>query len=164
MGYQFLFEGGIQNSYYFETQMGLIYEIRFKPTPYLFGNEMQTIANNVFEFGILMQFNPSLKFPSEDKKIGATVVAIFIDFYNRIGNAVSIYICDSSDGKEFIRKRKFDSWFSEFNDEIFLKIDEMILDKNNNKFPISLIIGKDNPFRHQIIDAFIQIAIDNSKD
>ena len=40
----------------------------------------------------------------------------------------------------------------------------MILDKDNNRFPISLIIGKDNPFRHQIIDAFIEIAITNSKD
>ena len=122
MGYSFLFEGGNQNSYYFETQMGLIYEIRFKPTPYLFGNEMQSIANNVFEFGILMQFNPTLKFPSEDKKIGATVVAIFIDFYNRIGNAVSIYICDSSNGKEFIRKENSMLGFQNLMMKYFLKL------------------------------------------
>ena len=162
MAYQFIYEGGFQNSYYFETEFGLIYEIRFKPTPYLFGNEMQDISESVFEFGILLQFNPNLKSPSEDKEIGATVVAIFIDFYNKIGNAISIYICDSSDGREFTRKRKFDSWFSEFNNDIFLKIDEVILDINNNKFPISLIIAKDNPFRHQIVDAFIAIAFDNS--
>ena len=90
-------------------------------------------------------------------------MAIFIDFYNKIGNAISIYICDSSDGREFIRKRKFDSWFSEFHDDIFLKINQVILDNDNRKFPISLIIGKDNPFRHKIIDAFIAIAIHNSK-
>ncbi len=164
MGYQFLYEGGNQNSYYFETEIGLIYEIRFKPTPYLFGNEMQDIRESVFEFGILLQFNPNSKLPSEDKEIGATVVAIFIDFYSRIGNAISIYICDSSDGREFIRKRKFDSWFSEFNNDVFLKIDEVILDNNDKKFPVSLVIAKNNPFRHQIIDAFIAIAMDNSKN
>ena len=90
-------------------------------------------------------------------------MAIFIDFYFKKGNAVSIYICDSSDGKEFIRKKKFDQWFNEFNNETFLKIDEMIVDKNKNKFPISLIISKSNPKRTIIIDAFIKIAMNHSK-
>lgn len=163
MVYKFLFEGGSNNSYYFETFNGCIYEIRFKPTPYLFENESKEIRDNVFEFAILLEYNPDAKLPSKDKNIGATVVAVFIDFYQKIGNAVSIYICDSSDGKEFIRKRKFDAWFSEFNDETFVKVDEMITDKKNNKYPISLIISKSNPFRKQIINAFIEISLGSSK-
>lgn len=163
MSYPFIYEGGEQNSYYFESKAGLIYEIKFKPTPYLFENELYEVKNNVFEFGIVVQFNPTSKFPSLDKNIGVTVVNIFIDFYRRFGNVVSIYICDSSDGKEFIRKRKFDFWFSKFNDEIFVKIDEIIVDKDNKKFPISLIIAKENPYRPQIIKAFRAFGLNNSK-
>jgi hypothetical protein len=163
MNYQFIYIGGIHNSYFFETNGGIIYEIKFKPTPYLFGNDVKEISKNLFEFAILVEYKPALKLPPRDKKIGATVVAIFIDFYFKKGNAVSIYICDSSDGKEFIRKKKFDQWFNEFNNETFLKIDEMIVDKNKNKFPISLIISKSNPKRAIIIDAFIKIAMNHSK-
>ncbi|NJM80949.1 MAG: hypothetical protein HC854_17455 [Flavobacterium sp.] len=92
MVYKFLFEGGSNNSYYFETNNGCIYEIRFKPTPYLFENESKEIRNNVFEFAILLEYNPNVKLPSKDKNMGATVVAVFIDFYKKIGNAASIYI------------------------------------------------------------------------
>jgi len=163
MIYPFYFGGGMHNSYYFETNIGIIYEVKFKGTPYLFKNTTDEISKNIFEFAILVEYNPTSKMPPEDKKIGATVVAVFLDFYNKYKNTISIYICDSSDGKEFIRKRKFDQWFTEFNDFTFVKVDEVIADKNNNKFPISLIISKLNPNRAQIIDAFIEIAINHSK-
>jgi len=163
MNYQFIFDGGTDNSYFFETNSGIVYQIKFKPTPYLFGNDCKEISEYIYEFAILVEYNVTQKLPSNDKKIGATVVAVFIDFYLRIGKAISVYICDSSDGKEFIRKRKFDQWFTEFNDDTFVKIDEMITDKNKNKFPISLIISKSNPYRSQIFEAFIEISLKNSK-
>jgi hypothetical protein len=151
------------NSYLFETDLEIIYQIKFKPTPYLFGDHIIDVSEYIFEFIIDVVNNPNSKLPPNDKKVGATVVAIFIDFYAKIGNAVSIYICESSDGKEFIRKRKFDQWFAQFNDNTFVKIDEMIVDSNKKLFPISLIISKLNPKRAMIIDAFIEIATINSK-
>ncbi len=163
MNYPFYFGGGKHNSYYFETNNGVHYEIKFKETPYLFKNFPKEISKYVFEFAILVEYNPTSKMPPEDKKIGATVVAVFLDFYSKYDNPISIYICDSSDGKEFIRKRKFDQWFAEFNNFNFVKVDEVIADKENNKFPISLIISKSNPNRTAIIDAFIEIAINNAK-
>jgi hypothetical protein len=36
MLYKFYFEGGQNNSYFFETKEEIIYEIIFKPSPYLF--------------------------------------------------------------------------------------------------------------------------------
>lgn len=43
MNYQFIFDGGTDNSYFFETNSGIIYQIKFKPTPYLFGNDFKEI-------------------------------------------------------------------------------------------------------------------------
>ncbi|MBC7643175.1 MAG: hypothetical protein H7174_12720 [Flavobacterium sp.] len=124
MLYNYFFEGGINNSYFFETNEEVIYEIVFKPTPYLFELKNIEIIENTFEFSILLKYNPNPKTPSNDKKIGATVVAIFIDFYSRRNKAISVYICESSDGKELARKRKFDHWFQEYNDDIFVKVDK----------------------------------------
>ena len=122
MPYNYFFEGGQNNSYFFETNEEIIYEVVFKPTPYLFELENIEILENTFEFSILLKFNPNAKLPSNDKKIGATVVAIFVDFYSHKSKSISVYICESSDGKELARKRKFDQWFREYNDETFIKV------------------------------------------
>ena len=163
MQYKFYFYGGRKNSYFFETSDGLIYEINFKFTPYLFELKNVEITENTFEFSILLYYNPNSKLSSNDKKIGATVVAIFMDFYSKKNKAVSIYICDAADGKELVRKRKFDQWFLEYNDNTFVKVDEMLVDKENNKFPISLILSKLNPYRAEIFEAFIQMSMNNKK-
>ena len=163
MHYKFYFDGGQNNSYFFETVEGIIYEIIFKFTPYLFDLKNVEIIENTFEFSIVVNYNPNSKLPSNDKKIGATVVAIFMDFYLKRNKAISVYICDSGDGKELVRKRKFDQWFLEYNDETFVKVDEMLMDKQNNKFPISLIISKSNPYRAEIFEAFVQMSMNNKK-
>ncbi len=154
MSYKFIFGGGLSNSYFFETFDGVIYQIKFKPTPYLFGEQQTEISENVFEFSILVEFNPNPKLSAADKKIGKTAVAIFLDFYQKNGNSISVYICDSSDGKQLIRKRKFDQFF---------KIDEFLVDKKNNRFPISLILSKSNPYRLEIFEAFLEMSINNKK-
>ena len=151
------------NIYYFETDLGLVYEVLFKPSPYLLGNEKSEFAEFIFEFIISIEQNNENKTPKVDKKIGETAAAIFKDFYLKKGNAVTIYICDSSDGKQLIRKRKFDQWFNEFRTFEFTKIDELLLDSNKTEIPIGLIISKKNPFILQIVDAFVKIAIDYSK-
>jgi len=163
LSYLFKYIDDTTNSYLFETDTGIVYQIKFKPTPYLFGDEISDISEFIFEFIIEVVYNPFDNLPPNDKKIGLTVVSIFKDFYLKIGNAVSVYICDSSDGKEFARKRKFDFWFSLYNNETFVKIDEVIIDEKKNIFPISLIISKLNPNRGVIIDAFIEMAISNTK-
>lgn len=163
MFYNYFFEGGQNNSYFFETKEDIIYEIVFKPTPYLFDLENTEILENTFEFSILLKYNPNSKLPSNDKKVGATVVAVFMDFYSKRNKAISVYICESSDGKEFARKRKFDQWFEEYNDDTFVKIDKNLIDKNNNKFPVSLIISKSNPYEEQIFKAFVHLSSNNQK-
>jgi hypothetical protein len=162
MSYKFLFIGGSNNSYFFETKDGVVYEVNFKPTPYLFGEEKTKLSEYIFEFSILVEYNPNTKLPAVDKKIGITSASIFSDFYSKKGNAVSIYICDSSDGKQAIRKRKFDQWFSQYNSTDFLKIDETLIDINKKRFPIALILTKSNPYRTEIIDSFVNLVLFNN--
>ncbi len=163
MHYNYFFEGGQNNSYFFETNEEIVYEIVFKPTPYLFELKNTEILENTFEFSILLKYNPNTKLPSNDKTIGATVVAIFVDFYSQKSKAISVYICESSDGKELARKRKFDQWFTEYNDETFIKVDKNLIDNNNNLFPVSLIISKLNPFEQEIFSAFVHLSLHNQK-
>jgi Family of unknown function (DUF6169) len=164
MGYNFFFEGGFYNSYYFETKDGIIYEVKFKPTPYLFGSEKSIFSDQIFEFSILVEFNPNQKVPASDSKIGATTALIFNDFYLKKGNAITIYICDSSDDKQSIRKRKFDIWYTKYNDIRFLKIDKVLIDRHKKRFPISLILSDSNPYRNEIIDSFTSMIVQNNED
>lgn len=48
--------------------------------------------------------------PPYDRRIEITIVAIISVFLSEKENSV-IYICDDSDNRHHIRKRKFDGWF-----------------------------------------------------
>ena len=54
--------------------------------------------------------------------------------------------------------KKFDIWFKRYQDSSFLKIDETLTDRKNNKFPISLVLKNNHPQLHIIIDAFIGLT------
>ncbi len=164
MSYSFFFEGGIENSYYFETYNGIIYKVIFKPTPYLFGDEKSFFSDSIFEFSIIIQFNPNEKLPATNSKIGATSAEIFKDFYLKKGNSITIYISDSSDDKQAIRKRKFEIWFTKYNSTDFFKIDKVLVDSQNNRFPISLILNDANPYRNKILDSFTKLINQNNEN
>lgn len=80
---------------------------------------------------------------------------IISDYLIKNENAV-IYICDSSDYKEHIRKRKFDSWFKKSDDGTIIKIDRKIAIATS-VLHNSLLIHKDNPFKNSFIEAFIEL-------
>ena len=56
LGYDFEFIGFENNSYIFETDSKITYEIQFKPTPYLFDKKYE-FANLTFEFVISVVYN-----------------------------------------------------------------------------------------------------------
>jgi hypothetical protein len=55
-----------------------------------------------------------------------------------------------------VRYRKFNNWFALFNSDRFIKIDAPIIDKNNVKFPISIIFNSSNPYAEEIAADFIR--------
>ena len=57
--YEFEFRGGINNSYFFETDKEIFYEVRFTPTDYLFDNKL--FDQYTYEFSIIVSDNPTHK-------------------------------------------------------------------------------------------------------
>jgi hypothetical protein len=142
--------------YIFKTDFELLYEIRFKPTPYLFPKD-KPYSKDTYEFSIIVLENPNHSSPPFDNRIGSTIAKIFDEFYEINGNTVSLYICASHDNRQFVRFRKFSAWFATFNNDRYFKIECPIKDSQGNSFPIALILKKGNPFRKDIISSFDEI-------
>ena len=164
MRYPFFFDGGENNVYAFETDLGISYEVKFRPSSYLLGNETTPFANHIYEFIIEIVYNPLGKSPPLDKLISKTISGIVKDFYYKKNGSVCIYICDSSDGRQDLRRKKFDDWFYSEDEYGLVKMDEKILDSKGNVYPISLIIHIANPYFTEIIDSFRKIALDNNEN
>lgn len=163
MQYNYFFLGGKNNSYVFATRLGIIYEIKFKPSSYINVFE-EKISEYIFEFVIEVSENETGKNPPFDIKVSRTIAQIFKEFLLKHDNNIALYICDSSDGKQELRKRKFDEWYEKYQDNTFAKMNEKLKDSNGNFYLITMILQYKNPRRAQIIDAFLKLADDNNTE
>lgn len=77
---------------------------------------------------------------------------------------MTIYICDSSDFKQHVRKRKFDQWFTQYNQGFFVKVDEQIKDIDGAYYPVAIIMKPSNPYRLQVFEAFVKLADSYNND
>jgi Family of unknown function (DUF6169) len=155
--YNHRFIGGEKNAFSFETVHKVTYEVTFKSSPYIF-SEDSDFAQYTFEFSIVLVNNPSEKNPPPDAKIGPTIAAIFTDFYENSPRTIAIYICDSSDGRQLLRQRKFNDWFNYYKGQRFLKLDAEFKETNGTQYPVSLIIKYNHPYRVQILDEFLNVV------
>ncbi len=153
LGYDFF---SSENGYIFETNLGVEYEVKFKSTPYLFSSK-SLYADNIFEL-IITVLKTNLGRPPFDRRTSKTISDIFEDFYQKFSETVTIYICDSSDGRQMARSRKFHIWFEEFQHENYLKIDVILIDSEKKRFPTSLILRRNNPYLLQIFEEFESIT------
>ena len=162
MQYKYDFIGGLNNSYVFETYKGIIYEIKFKPSTYinLFSKE---VSEFIFEFVIKVAVNETGKNPTLDKLVSETIAEIFKEFLLKHKNNIALYICDSSDVRQEARRRKFNQWVDLFKGDEFLKFDTAIKENLKITYHSSLIIRDDNPYKMQIIEAFINLGKDQDK-
>jgi len=156
--YDFVFIGGKNYEYIFETDYNLTYIIKFKPSPYLITSINDFLGDLIFEFVLGVLENQSLQRIPTDPKIGITVANILNDFFNYKNETICVYICESKDKKQELRMKKFDSWFRKFQDTTFLKLDEVLIDNSNNRYPISIIFKNSNPYRNMIFEEFIKIT------
>jgi hypothetical protein len=153
--YSFIKVEGQWEEYIFFTNFEVEYTLQFKSSPYVFGED-KPYASLLYEFSVLAQFSGPHSYVRDDK-IAATVVAIFIDFYNGKGENISFYICDSSDSRQHVRKRKFDGWFGEYNKGAFFKLDGEIKDEEGIRYPVAIIIRSNNPFKDQLAVDFVNL-------
>jgi hypothetical protein len=159
MPYKFFNVGGNDNSYIFETDNHLIYDVKFRPSSYLFEKTPKPYINDlVFEFIIELVYKPANLKPPLDKKISLTVAHIFHDFFNKNNNVISIYFCDSSDAKQEVRMKKFNQWWYQLKAPTYIKVDEVLVDSKKHEYPISMILRNINPYKMEIIEAFLAIV------
>lgn len=162
MEYSFEFVGGKNNSYIIVTSSDVVYEIKFKPSSDL--SSLDNIEEHlVFELVVEVLHKQENVALTLDKFLAQTISKVFFDFYKIKNDSVTVYICDSSDGRQFVRKRKFDYWFEELNDKSFVKFDDIILDTESNEFPIAFVLKKSNPNFNRICNEFIDLINMNNE-
>ena len=81
--YEYRFAGGKNNSYIFDTDNKITYEIKFVPSGYLF-EEGHPARDFTYEYIISVLENNTGKTPPLDKKIPLTLALIFQDFLKKI--------------------------------------------------------------------------------
>ena len=160
--YDFFFAGGINNSYYFSTDLEIDYGVKFKDSSYIFDGRLDFDVQ-AFEMVIEIEENPNSIKPPLDSKMPITISTIFKDFCGKFNQRIIVYICDSSDVRQEARRRKFNQWVDIFKGDEFLKFDTAIKEDSKITYHSSLIIRSDNPYKLQIIDAFIDLGRENDK-
>ena len=157
--YEFSATDEFSTRYLFKTSTGVLYEVLFKPTPYLFEN-LPIVNEFVYEL-IIGKLEGPVEKTAPDSVISATVAAICANFFDRQQKRVILFICDSSDGRQLVRARKFRDWFDRFNDSSFIKLDAKIPETADSYIFLSLIFSLKNQYLYDIVAGFEQIARDH---
>jgi hypothetical protein len=145
---------GSDYTFVFETKNDVVYQVDFNPDPDLLGAGVP-FSGDVFELIIKVRASPVMKSLSLDRLIAPTIAAIVTEFYQICHQAVVLYICDSSDGRQAARWRKFNDWFAYFNQAEFVKHDLCLVDENDGvTYYNAVIIRNENPNQQAIADTF----------
>lgn len=155
--YKYTFLGGEFNSYYFTTIDNITYEIKFVPSSDFFA-AYEELEADVFEMVISVADNPTGGRLPADKTIAPTIFAIFEHFFLPRRHVI-VFICDSSDGRERARFRKFGLWFynkTATTDEI-AKFDRTATDGETKIF-LSLLMSRRHPQLSRIVEMFINLG------
>lgn len=109
------------------------------------------LSGNVYSFNIDVVGGDTDMYAT-DERIGQTIVKVFRIFFSRIEN-VAVYVCDNSDKRHLVRKRKFDFWFWKYNDGTLIKEDGVAV-VEDMEILNSLLIHRSHPRCAEIIFAF----------
>ena len=154
--YDYIAEGEANNVYAFVTISGVFYEVRFKPSgDYI--SPVYSWRDSLFEIVIDVAYAPNPARIPADRSVLVTIIAIIIEFF-AVHERVVLYICDDSDSRQLARKRKFDNWYARFGSADYAKFDLLTPIEAGEPFYASFFYRTDNPYRHEIIKAFEQLA------
>jgi uncharacterized membrane protein len=143
--------------YRFATDSEIRYEVKFVSSTDYF-NPYSDLEADVFEMIISVVDNPSGGRLPADGRIQATIFSIFEDFFLPHRYAL-VFICDSSDGREQSRFRKFSNWFYQrtVDSSDLAKFDRMAVDGTTIIY-LSLILSRRHPYLSRIVDVFMQLG------
>ena len=134
---------GKDGLYKFTTEYGVKYVVGFIPD--------DSIVNGAYQFVIL---NTNNRPSPNDSKIKDVVIVLIDAFFNQ-NDEVLIYICETGDGKQAMRNRLFQQWFSRYNQEgSYTFITSSIKDEDDVINYASLIVKNTNPRLKEIVSEF----------
>ena len=144
----------VENNYFeFKTASGAVYLCYFLSYTEYFSQYKQ-IADNIFSFNVDLIKGRKASLAA-DERVGSTIIKIIRNFLSGLENAV-VYVCDNSDGKELLRKRKFDQWFKKYDDGTIIKVNGHIIVPNFNIYN-AILIHKENNKKNLFIEAFNEL-------
>ena len=138
--------GPFIHAYHFYTDYGVAYSISFIKDD-LF------ISNETVQF-IIANLN-NRKSP-RDTKLRDTIMAIIEEFF-RANESTLLYICETGDGKQAMRKRLFDYWLSSYDYKRgFSILSSAIMDGDGIWNFALIIVRNDNPHLKEIAAEFME--------
>lgn len=154
--------GGERNIYAFTTVDEIGYEVRFVPSSYMFDNYIEHHVD-AYEMVIAVADNPLGRRIPADPLTEPTIRTIFYDFF-RNKEQVIIFICDSSDGRQKARARKFTSWFYGDVPPYILKFDTKFSDGEKEVILLSIILDARNSRVRELVDLIQNLYLDMNKE
>ena len=140
---------------YFRTDNGVLYSLDFIQQPF-FDREDYSFADITFEAQLVIESNN--RNPPLDPKVGMTVVALTRVFLGD-RNKILFFSCDTADGRQLARFRKFKTWFALYVGDDYLKLDDQLAMPGTNKeFLFTLLISKHNPNAEAVIQAVFDLT------
>lgn len=149
--YEFSWDG---ESYNFTTDLDVKYRVVFDDPGDLF-SEYPSINGRVFSFAFYASYNELLPI-RQDLRVKDTIADIINKFFVVKTNMI-VFVCDSTDGRELCRKRLFERWFEEFNDNILEKYDGTVADGAPYSIRNSIIFRSDLEDKEHVIKVFTQL-------
>lgn len=132
--------------YKFTSDYGVKYVVGFIPD--------DSIVNGAYQFVIL---NTNNKPSPNDVKI-KDIVILFVDSFFSKDEEALIYICETGDGKQAMRNRLFQQWFSRYNQSgCYTFITSSLRDEDGVVNYASLIVKNSNPRLSEIVNEFTEI-------
>lgn len=91
-----------------------------------------------------------------DRKVRDTIIAIVDEFFN-CNNSTLIYICETGDGKQRMRSRLFEYWFSTYNRKaLFTMISSSVIDADGTVNFATILLRNDNPHLAEVVLEFTE--------
>ncbi len=104
----------------------------------------------------LIILNVNHRVSPRDHKVRDTIIAIIDEFF-RVNNITMLYICETNDGKQKMRSRLFEYWFSTYSRKAnFTLLSSSVTEDDGTVNFTTIIIRNDNPDLSKVVQEFTE--------
>lgn len=144
-------------SAFFSTDNGLHYLVSF---------DLDDVSLSLHCYQLVIMNVDNLPSP-RDHKLRDTIVAIVEGFF-ALNNEVMLYVCETGDGKQAMRNRLFQYWYSHYERKFeFTFLSASIKDDEGEMNYATLIMRNDNPNYTDVLEEFgrsVQVLNEKPKE